>query len=78
MVMGILRGGALDGFDEHPVSEAMSFGVSTVRPSEDTGALVQRMARAVEEALLVTSPDARLLGLFDRRAAEEALGRRDN
>ncbi|MFN2506794.1 MAG: CBS domain-containing protein [Acidimicrobiales bacterium] len=78
VVMGLLRGGALDGPDERPVSQAMSFGVSTVRPSEDAGALVQRMARANVEALVVTSPDARLLGLFDRRMAEEALRRRDN
>ncbi len=75
VVMGIVQGAALDGPAERRVEEAMTFGVSTVRPSEDVEALVERMGRADVEAILVTSSDARLLGLL-RREDAEALRRR--
>lgn len=73
VVMGMVRGEALDGPAERRVEEAMTFGVSTVRPSEDVEALVERMSRAGVDAILVTSSDARLLGVLRRAEAESAL-----
>lgn len=75
VVMGLLAGSALDGPGERRVEEAMAFGVTTVRPSEDLAGLVERMARANVEAILVTSSDARLLGLLHREEAQEAVRR---
>lgn len=69
VVMGIVRGTAFDGPAERRVEEAMTFGVSTVRPSEDVGALTERMKGAGVETILVTSSDGRLLGLLRRDAA---------
>lgn len=75
VVMGMLAPGALGGPEDRRVEQAMAFGVSTVRPSEDVGALVERMARADVAAILVTSPDARLLGLLRREDADAAIRR---
>lgn len=75
VVMGMVVGGALEDPEERLVEEAMAFGVSTVRASEDVAALVERMRRADVEMILVTSPDARLLGLLRREEAEAALRR---
>lgn len=73
VVMGIVRGAALEGPDDQRVADAMTFGISTVRPSEDLEALTQRMAGANVETILVTSSDARLMGLLRREQAEEAI-----
>ncbi len=55
VVMGVVAGPALGGPADRRVEEAMAFGVSTVRPSEDVGALAQRMKGAGVEMILVTS-----------------------
>ncbi|HVM02061.1 MAG TPA: CBS domain-containing protein [Acidimicrobiales bacterium] len=72
VVMGIVGGEALEGPAERRAEQAMTFGVSTVRPSEDVEALVERMSRAGVDAILVTSSDARLLGVLRRAEAESA------
>jgi CBS domain-containing protein len=77
LVAGVLQDDALAG-DAHVTAEqAMQFGVSTVRPSEDAQALVQRMQHAHVEAILVTSSDGRLLGLLLRHEAEARLAAHD-
>lgn len=72
IVMGIVQGEALKGSPEERVEDMMEFGVTTVRPSEDLQALTERMRRARVEAIVVTSSDARLLGLLLREDAETA------
>ncbi len=75
VVMGMMAGGALEEGEKRRVEEAMAFGVSTVRASEDVAALVERMSKAGVDTILVTSPDARLLGLLRRHDGEAALRR---
>ena len=42
----------------------MRFGVSTVRPSEEAGALAHRMGHAEVTRVVVTRSDGTLIGLF--------------
>ena len=46
------------------VGTVMRFGISTVRPSEDAGALAHRMQHAQVTRVVVTRPDGTLVGLF--------------
>jgi CBS domain-containing protein len=46
------------------VGTVMRFGISTVRPSEDTAALAHRMNHAQVTRVVVTRPDGTLVGLF--------------
>ncbi len=46
------------------VGAVMRFGVSTVRPSEDAAALVDRMGHAGVTRVVVTRSDGTLVGLF--------------
>jgi len=46
------------------VGGVMRFGVSTVRPSEDTAALVHRMGHAGMTRVVVTRSNGTLIGLF--------------
>ena len=49
---------------EAEVATVMRFGVSTVRPSEDTAALAHRMGQRGVTRTVVTRPDGTLVGLF--------------
>jgi CBS domain-containing protein len=73
VVLGSLRGRALDGAADTPVAEAMDPAPSTYRP--DTS--LHEMAEALEESgarrVLVTTTDGRLLGVLRREAVEQAL-----
>lgn len=73
VVMGRLDRRALDNSDDVTVDRLMREGPTTVRPSEELGPLTERMRRADVDAVLVTSSDGRLLGLVERRAAEQTL-----
>lgn len=55
------------------VESMMQSGPTTIRAHEQLGPLVERMKRAGVDAILVTNADGRLLGLLDRREAEQAL-----
>jgi CBS-domain-containing membrane protein len=50
--------------DGAEVGGVMRFGVSTVRPSEDTAALVHRMSHAGMTRVVVTRSNGTLIGLF--------------
>jgi predicted transcriptional regulator len=58
------------------VAEAMRPGPTTVRASEPLSPLVERMRKAGVDGILVTDPEGRLLGLMDRRRAEQVLSSR--
>ncbi len=64
VVMGVVDQEALASRPGARVEEVMTFGVTTVRPSEDAEALRTRMLQAKVEAVLITSSDGRLLGVF--------------
>ncbi len=70
IVMGTVNTQQLETSDpDSLVGEVMWEGPSTVRPSEETEALSERMRNADVDAVLVTSSDGKLLGLYrDRRA----------
>jgi CBS domain-containing protein len=74
VVMGQLRVDALDRDRATTVDQVMREGPTTVRPSEDLDALTERMRRANVDGVLVTRSDGTLLGLLERRRAEQALG----
>jgi|SRR5712692_7969234 len=73
IVLGRLGRTALAREDAASVEEAMSAGPSTVRPSLDLQAAVERMRAQNLTSLPVTTSDGRLLGLLTRDQAEEAL-----
>lgn len=77
VVQGVLRNEALRRGDEAATAEqAMTFGISTVRPSEDAEKLTGRMRRRHVDTIPVTSSDGRLLGILVRAEAEAALRER--
>ncbi len=53
------------------VEQVMHPGPTTVRASEPVASLVMRMHAADVDAILVTDPEGRLLGLLNRHHAEE-------
>jgi CBS domain-containing protein len=55
------------------VADAMRPGPTTVRASEPVEPLVERMRKAGVDGILVTDPEGRLIGLMDRRHAENVL-----
>lgn len=76
-VQGILLGrldqGALEAPDDAAVADLMGEGPTTVRPSEEVAALVERMDRAGVDAIVVTRSDGHLLGVFERERGEQAI-----
>ncbi len=64
IVAGLVQGGALDANPSSTIEQAMEFGVTTIRPSEEVGPLRERMRSSGVEAILVTTSDGRFLGLL--------------
>jgi Mg/Co/Ni transporter MgtE len=73
IVLGRLGRAALARADDVSVEEAMTAGPSTVRPSLDLTAAVERMQRQKLTNLPVTRSDGVILGLIRRDDAERAL-----
>ena len=73
VVLGRVRGDALDGDPERTVEAAMECGPVTVRPSEPLGAITERMRDRKTGSVLVTSSDGRLVGVLKRDDAERQL-----
>lgn len=64
IAVGVLRAEAADADPGTTALEAMTFGMSTVRPSEEIDELAHRMRHAGAERAIVTDADGRLLGVF--------------
>ncbi|MGH9103948.1 MAG: CBS domain-containing protein [Acidimicrobiales bacterium] len=75
VVLGVLQGGLDQAAADATVEEVMDFGITTVRPAEEVGPLVERMPKAGVEAILLTRSDGILYGLLARAEAEAILGR---
>ncbi|MDQ3931392.1 MAG: CBS domain-containing protein [Actinomycetota bacterium] len=71
VVAGALRSGELEAHPDALVEQVMHEGPSTVRPSEEIEALVERMQRANSANVIVTRSDGTLIGLFERARAEQ-------
>ncbi len=73
IVLGRLGRAALDRDDDVTADDAMTAGPSTVRPSLDLSAALERMRKQNLSDLPVTSSDGVFLGVIRRDDAERAL-----
>ena len=74
IVLGLLREKELAMEPEPAAEEAMRNGPATFRPDEPVEKLAKRMRDRGASAVLVTTPDGRLVGLLYRDGAEHAVG----
>ncbi len=76
-VLGLLsRDDAAEAAADATAEGAMQPGPTTIRANEQLEPLLERMRAAETDAVLVTDPEGRLLGLLRVEAAERALARR--
>ena len=73
VVLGSLRGRALDDDAQTPVEEAMDPAPSTYRPNISLQEMAEELERSGARRVLVTTADGKLLGLLRREAVEQAL-----
>lgn len=75
VVLGRLRGRALDERSDTRVDTVMEEGPTTVRADEDLASLAQRMHGRGVATIIVTDPDGRLIGVLHRDDADRELTR---
>lgn len=73
VVLGRLRGEALETPSDTTAEAAMEPGPTTIRPDEPLTRLVPRMRDKHVDRIIVTTPDGRLVGIAERKTAERAL-----
>jgi CBS domain-containing protein len=73
VVLGRVRGEALDGDAEQTVEAVMEVGPTTVRPSEPLEALIGRMQKRRVESIVVSTADGVLVGVLHRGDGERRL-----
>ena len=73
-VLGLLRERELATELEATAEEAIRNGPATFRPDEPVEKMAKRMGERGASAVLVTTPDGRLVGLLYRDDAEHAVG----
>ncbi len=67
VVLGVIKK-PIHGMDPvMPVTEAMDPGPTTIRPYTPSQSVVERLIKENKDAILVTVPDGRLLGIFRRQ-----------
>jgi CBS domain-containing protein len=71
VVLGRLRGSALDCDPALRVEEVMEPGPSTVRPHRAAGDLAKRLAKQGRRWAIVTDPEGRLIGVASREDLEQ-------
>jgi CBS domain-containing protein len=74
VVLGRLRGAALEGDGEQPAEAVMEAGPTTIRPSEPLADLVKRMQEHRVGTIVVTTPEGVLIGVLRREDGEKRLG----
>jgi CBS domain-containing protein len=72
VVLGSLRGHALDGAAETPVDEVMDPGPSTYRPNTSVREMAEQLGQSKARRVLVTTADGVLLGVLRREDVEHA------
>jgi CBS domain-containing protein len=77
VVLGRVRGEALDGDAEQTVEAVMEAGPTTVRPSEPLDALIERMQKRKAKSIVVSTADGVLVGVLHRDAGERRLSERN-
>ncbi|MEV1082880.1 CBS domain-containing protein [Streptomyces sp. NPDC050211] len=75
VVVGLLHHRVAAARAEGTVEDAMRPGPATVRADEPLVPLLERMTRAGTDAVLVTDPEGRLLGLLEREDLQRAVVR---
>ena len=73
VVLGRLRGDALDADPETRVENVMEPGPTTGRPDGALGAIVERMRAKRVASIVVTTSDGELVGVLERQTAEARL-----
>jgi predicted transcriptional regulator len=73
IVLGRLREEAFESDPETSVESVMEAGPGTIRPDEPLESITKRMRARNLRSVLVTYSDGRLLGVLERRHAEEVL-----
>jgi rhodanese-related sulfurtransferase/CBS domain-containing protein len=74
IVLGRVRRSALNEADPSAAAESvMEAGPSTVRPNTNARELIERLAKRDLTTAIVTTPEGRLIGVFDRADAERRL-----
>ena len=76
VVLGRVRGEALDGDAEQTVEAVMEAGPTTVRPSERLDALIKRMQQRRASSIIVSTADGVLVGVLRREDGERRLSER--
>ena len=77
VVLGRVRGEALDGDGEQTVDTVMEAGPTTVRPSEPLDALIIRMQQRRAGSIIVSTADGVLVGVLRREDGERQLSDRN-
>jgi CBS domain-containing protein len=73
VVLGRVRGSALEAPAETTAEAVMEPGPTTTRPDELLAQLVPRLRDKHVDRIIVTTPDGRLVGIAERGTAERAL-----
>ena len=76
VMLGRIRGAALDGDAEQTVEAVMEAGPTTVRPSEPLDALIGRMQKRKVESIVVSTAGGVLVGVLRRDDGERRLAER--
>ena len=76
VILGRLRGEALDGDPEQTVEAVMESGPTTIRPSEPLDALIGRMQKRKVESIVVSTATGVLVGVLRRADGERRLSER--
>lgn len=76
VILGRVRGKALDGDAEQTVEAVMEAGPTTVRPSEPLDALIGRMQKRKVESIVVSTAGGVLVGVLHREHGERRLAER--
>jgi CBS domain-containing protein len=73
VVLGMVYADEAQHARDTTIEQVMRPGPTTIRASEPLEPLIERMTNVNVDAILVTDPEGRLLGLLDRRRAETAI-----
>ena len=77
VILGRVRGEALDGDGEQMVEAVMEAGPTTVRPSEPLDDLIPRMQKRRAASIVVSTADGVLVGVLRREDGERRLAERN-